>query len=145
MQVKYYYEELSQKYPLVPETKGSSGIDLRSNYVYKIQPGRVTLVKTGLHVQIPEGYEIQVRSRSGLALKKGIMVLNSPGTVDCDYRNEVGVILFNTSENPFVINVGDRIAQMVVCRTYTQETEFVETKELDETERKGGFGSTGKN
>jgi dUTP pyrophosphatase len=145
MQVKYYYDELSQKFPLVPETKGSSGIDLRSNYVYKIQPGKVVLVKTGLHVQIPEGYEIQVRSRSGLALKKGIMVLNSPGTVDCDYRNEVGVILFNTSNEPFVINVGDRIAQMVVCRTYTQETEFVEVKELDETERKGGFGSTGKN
>lgn len=145
MQVKYYYEELSQKFPLVPETKGSSGIDLRSNYVYKIQPGKVVLVKTGLHVQIPEGYEIQIRSRSGLALKKGIMVLNSPGTVDCDYRNEVGVILFNTSNEPFIINVGDRIAQMVVCRTYTQETEFVEVKELDETERKGGFGSTGKN
>lgn len=145
MQVKYYYDELSQKFPLVPETKGSSGIDLRSNYVYKIQPGKVVLVKTGLHVQIPEGYEIQIRSRSGLALKKGIMVLNSPGTVDCDYRNEVGVILFNTSNEPFIINVGDRIAQMVVCRTYTQETEFVEVKELDETERKGGFGSTGKN
>lgn len=145
MQVKYYYDELSQKFPLVPETKGSSGIDLRSNYVYKIQPGKVVLVKTGLHVQIPEGYEIQIRSRSGLALKKGIMVLNSPGTVDCDYRNEVGVILFNTSNEPFIINVGDRIAQMVVCRTYTQETEFVKVKELDETERKGGFGSTGKN
>ena len=145
MQVKYYYDELSQKFPLVPETKGSSGIDLRSNYVYKIQPGKVVLVKTGLHVQIPEGYEIQIRSRSGLALKKGVMVLNSPGTVDCDYRDEIGVILFNTSNEPFIINVGDRIAQMVVCRTYTQETEFVEVKELDETERKGGFGSTGKN
>jgi dUTP pyrophosphatase len=145
MQVKYYYDELSQKFPLIPETKGSSGIDLRSNYVYKIQPGKAVLVKTGLHVQIPEGYEIQIRSRSGLALKKGIMVLNSPGTVDCDYRNEIGVILFNTSNEPFIINVGDRIAQMVVCRTYTQETEFVKVKELDETERKGGFGSTGKN
>jgi dUTP pyrophosphatase len=145
MQVKYLFDNLSQKFLLKPETKGSSGIDLRSNYVYKIDPGKVVLVKTGLHVQIPEGYEIQIRSRSGLALKKGIMVLNSPGTVDCDYRNEVGVILFNTSNEPFIINVGDRIAQMVVCRTYTQETEFVEVKELDETERKGGFGSTGKN
>ncbi len=145
MQVKYLFDNLSQKFLLKPETKGSSGIDLRSNYVYKIDPGKVVLVKTGLHVQIPEGYEIQIRSRSGLALNKGIMVLNSPGTVDCDYRNEVGVILFNTSNEPFIINVGDRIAQMVVCRTYTQETEFVEVKELDETERKGGFGSTGKN
>lgn len=145
--VKYYFDEISQKYDLKPETMGASGIDLRSNYNYVIPPNGIQLVKTNLHVQIPEGYEIQIRSRSGLALKHGIMVLNSPGTIDSDYTGNIGVILFNTSGLLYHVNVGDRIAQMVVSRTYTQDTVFVEVdrKDIGETERgSGGFGSTGK-
>lgn len=145
MEVRYYFDSTSQKFELKPETSGSSGIDLKSNNVHKVSPGQVVLVKTGLHVQIPEGYEGQIRSRSGLALKKGIMVLNSPGTIDQDYRGEIGVILFNSSDKPFYVDVGDRVAQLVICRTYTQETAFVEVESLEETDRgSGGFGSTGK-
>lgn len=100
-------------------------------------------MKTGLFLEIPKGYEAQVRPRSGLALKKGITVLNSPGTIDADYRGEVGVILVNLSQSPFVVEDGDRIAQMVFAEVTQAEWEV--TEELSQTERgAGGFGSTGK-
>ncbi|MBO5678324.1 MAG: dUTP diphosphatase [Bacteroidaceae bacterium] len=123
----------------------SAGMDLRANLDSPItlRPLERCLVPTGLFIALPQGYEAQVRPRSGLALKKGITVLNTPGTIDADYRGEIGVILVNLSAEEFVINDGERIAQMVVARHETVEWEAVET--LDETERgAGGFGHTGK-
>ena len=123
----------------------SAGMDLRANLESPItlRPLERCLVPTGLFIALPQGYEAQVRPRSGLALKKGITVLNTPGTIDADYRGEIGVILVNLSAEEFVINDGERIAQMVVARHETVEWEAVET--LDETERgAGGFGHTGK-
>ena len=123
----------------------SAGMDLRANLDTPItlRPLERCLVPTGLFIALPQGFEAQVRPRSGLALKKGITVLNTPGTVDADYRGEIGVILVNLSNEDFVINDGERIAQMVVARHETVEWEAVET--LDETERgAGGFGHTGK-
>ena len=123
----------------------SAGMDLRANLDSPItlRPLERCLVPTGLFIALPQGYEAQVRPRSGLALKKGITVLNTPGTIDADYRGESGVILVNLSAEEFVINDGERIAQMVVARHETVEWEAVET--LDETERgAGGFGHTGK-
>lgn len=123
----------------------SAGMDLRANLASPItlRPLERCLVPTGLFIALPQGYEAQVRPRSGLALKKGITVLNTPGTIDADYRGEIGVILVNLSAEEFVINDGERIAQMVVARHETVEWEAVET--LDETERgAGGFGHTGK-
>ncbi|MBO5678152.1 MAG: dUTP diphosphatase [Bacteroidaceae bacterium] len=123
----------------------SAGMDLRANLDTPItlRPLERCLVPTGLFIALPQGYEAQVRPRSGLALKKGITVLNTPGTIDADYRGEIGVILVNLSNEDFVINDGERIAQMVVTRHETVEWEAVET--LDETERgAGGFGHTGK-
>lgn len=126
------------------ETAVSAGIDLRANLAkaYTLQPLERTLVQTGLFLEIPAGYEAQVRPRSGLALKKGITVLNTPGTIDADYRGEIGVILVNISNQPFVINDGERIAQLVFARV--EQAEFLEVEELSSTERgAGGFGSTG--
>ena len=123
----------------------SAGMDLRANLdpPITLRPLERGLVPTGLFIALPQGFEAQVRPRSGLALKKGITVLNTPGTVDADYRGEIGVILVNLSNEDFVINDGERIAQMVVARHETVEWEAVET--LDETERgAGGFGHTGK-
>ena len=123
----------------------SAGMDLRANLDAPItlRPLERCLVPTGLFIALPQGYEAQVRPRSGLALKKGITVLNTPGTIDADYRGEIGVILVNLSAEEFVINDGERIAQMVVARHETVAWETVET--LDETERgAGGFGHTGK-
>ena len=123
----------------------SAGMDLRANLDTPItlRPLERCLVPTGLFIALPQGYEAQVRPRSGLALKKGITVLNTPGTIDADYRGEIGVILVNLSNEDFVINDGERIAQMVVARHETVEWEAVET--LDETERgAGGFGHPGK-
>mgnify|MGYP005820943939 CR=1 FL=1 len=127
------------------ETEASAGLDLRANLdeSFMIQPLERTLVKTGLFLEIPQGFEAQVRPRSGLALKKGITVLNSPGTIDADYRGEVGVILVNLSQSPFVVEDGDRIAQLVFAEVTQAEWEV--TEELTQTERgEGGFGSTGK-
>ena len=129
------------------ETKSSAGMDLRA-YLPEgpitLEPLQRGLVPTGLYMEIPEGYEGQVRPRSGLAIKSGITVLNSPGTVDADYRGQVCVILINLSDKPFTINSGDRIAQLVIARCEQVETEQVEV--LSETERgAGGFGHTGKN
>lgn len=123
----------------------SAGMDLRANIEEPIvlQPLERRLVPTGLFIALPEGYEAQVRPRSGLALKHGIGVLNSPGTIDADYRGEIGVILVNLSNQEFVINDGERIAQMVVARHETVEWKPVE--ELTATERgAGGFGHTGR-
>lgn len=127
------------KYPKY-ETPGSAGADVRSYSDVVIPAHGRALVPTGMFVAIPEGYEIQVRPRSGLALKKGITVLNTPGTVDADYRNEIGVILFNTTDEDFKVEAGDRIAQIVLNKI--EQINWIEVDELDETDRKGGFGST---
>jgi len=122
----------------------SAGMDLRANLETSVclAPCARILVPTGLYISIPNGYEAQIRPRSGLALKNGITVLNAPGTIDADYRGEIGVILVNLSHENFVINDGDRIAQMVIAKYETIEWELCET--LDETERgAGGFGHTG--
>ena len=122
----------------------SAGMDLRANIdaPIELKPLERKLIPTGLHIALPAGYEAQVRPRSGLALKKGITVLNSPGTIDADYRGEIGVLLINLSHEPFVINDGERIAQMVIARHETAE--FIEVEVLDETERgEGGYGHTG--
>lgn len=127
-------------------TEQSAGMDLRANLDAPIvlRPLERTLVPTGLHIALPVGFEAQVRPRSGLAIKKGITVLNTPGTIDADYRGEIKVILVNLSNEDFVIEDGERIAQMVVARHETVEWQSVEI--LDETERgSGGFGHTGKN
>ena len=132
-------------YPL-PEyaTPGSAGFDLRAaiDEPITLYPGKRIMISTGLKVALPRGTEMQIRSRSGLAAKWGVIVLNEPGTIDSDFRNTIQVILFNTSEVPFVINPGERIAQGVIAKHETAVWESVET--LDKTERGlGGFGSTG--
>ena len=125
-------------------TPQSAGMDLRANITDPItlRPMERRIVPTGLRIALPEGYEAQVRPRSGLALKHGITVLNSPGTIDADYRGELGVLLINLSTEPFIIEPGERIAQMVIARHEQGEFELVE--ELDQTERgEGGYGHTG--
>ena len=125
-------------------TAQSAGMDLRANLDAPItlHPMERRLIPTGLHIALPEGYEAQVRPRSGLALKHGLTVLNAPGTIDADYRGEVGVVLINLSTEDFVINVGERIAQMVIARH--EQVDFVVVEQLDETERgEGGYGHTG--
>ena len=125
-------------------TNQSAGMDLRANLVEPIVLKALerTLVKTGLFIELPIGYEAQVRPRSGLSFKKGITVLNSPGTIDADYRGEIGVILVNLSDKEFVIEDGERVAQMVIAKH--EQANWEEVIELVETERgSGGFGSTG--
>ena len=125
-------------------TPQSAGMDLRANIDEDIvlKPMERRLIPTGISIALPEGYEAQVRPRSGLALKKGITVLNAPGTIDADYRGEIGVVLINLSTEDFVVSDGERIAQMVIARHETAE--FVEVSVLDETERgAGGYGHTG--
>ena len=124
----------------------SAGMDLRANTEEPIvlQPMERRLIPTGLYIALPPGYEAQVRPRSGLALKRGITVLNAPGTIDADYRGEVGVLLINLSQEPVTVNDGERIAQMVIARH--EQAELVEVETLDETERgAGGYGHTGVN
>lgn len=126
------------------ETIASAGMDLRANLTEPIviEPMDRALIPTGLFMELPIGYEAQVRPRSGLALKKGITCLNSPGTIDADYRGEVGVILANLSKETFVVENGERIAQMVIAKH--ERAEWVAVEELSTTERgTGGFGSTG--
>lgn len=126
-------------------TPQSAGVDLKADIQESIvlNPLQRTLVPTGLYIALPQGYEAQVRPRSGLALKHGITVLNSPGTIDADYRGQLQVILVNLSDTPFTIAPGERIAQMVIAKHEQVEWEQVES--LDETSRgAGGFGSTGK-
>lgn len=132
------------------QTKGSAGFDFHAIETKAISEGETLLIKTGLSIEIPEGYELQIRSRSGLAFKNNIVVLNSPGTIDSDYRGEIGIILHNVSQSisiqdshPFLIMKGDRIAQGVIAKVEQPIIEIVE--ELSSTERgEGGFGSTGK-
>ena len=122
----------------------SAGMDLRANLDEPIvlQPMQRHLISTGLHIALPAGFEAQIRPRSGLALKKGITVLNSPGTIDADYRGEVMVLLINLSNEDFVVNDGERIAQMIIARHEQGEFQLVE--QLDETERgEGGYGDSG--
>ena len=126
-------------------TVNSAGMDLKANITEPVTLGPLerALIPTGLYIALPEGTEAQVRPRSGLAAKHGISVLNSPGTIDADYRGEVKVILVNLSNEPFVVNPGERIAQMVVARY--EKVEWDEVEVLDETDRgAGGFGSTGR-
>ena len=125
-------------------TPQSAGMDLRANLEEPVtlNPLERRLIPTGLHIALPAGYEAQVRPRSGLALKRGITVLNTPGTIDADYRGEIGVVLINLSQEPFVVNDGERIAQMVIARH--EQGELTQVEVLDETERgEGGYGHTG--
>ena len=126
------------------ETPLSAGMDLRANIdePVELKPLSRALIPTGLHIALPEGYEAQIRPRSGLAIKNGITCLNTPGTIDSDYRGDIGVILVNLSKEDFVVQPGERIAQMVIGKFDQAEWELVD--ELDETERgEGGFGHTG--
>ena len=125
-------------------TPQSAGMDLRANLDAPItlHPMERRLIPTGLHIALPEGYEAQVRPRSGPALKHGLTVLNTPGTIDADYRGEIGVVLINLSQEDFVVEDGERIAQMVIARH--EQADFIIVEELDETERgAGGYGHTG--
>lgn len=125
-------------------TAQSAGMDLRANIDSPILLKSLDrkLIPTGLHIALPEGYEAQIRPRSGLALKKGITVLNTPGTIDSDYRGDIGVILINLSNEDFVVQPGERIAQMIINKF--EQAELIEVETLDETERgEGGYGSTG--
>ena len=135
---------INKSYNKLPEygTLFSAGMDIRSNENIVLRAGTRLLVKSGLFIQLPDGYEAQIRPRSGLALKHGITVLNSPGTIDVDYTGEVGIILINTSLVDFEIKIGDRIAQMVINPIV--QGQWLEVAKLDETERNsGGFGHTG--
>ena len=126
------------------ETGASAGMDLRANIseTVTLQPLGRAIIKTGLFIALPVGFEAQVRPRSGLAAKKGITVLNSPGTIDADYRGEIGVILVNLSNEEFAIENGERIAQLVIAKH--ERADWIEVEELSETARgEGGFGSTG--
>ena len=126
------------------ETEGSAGMDIRAHIEtpITISPGKRALISTGLFMEIPSGYEVQIRARSGLAVKHGIGLTNGIGTIDSDYRGEIKVALINWGEEDFVVNDGDRIAQMVVCRY--ENVDIVEVEELTETARgEGGFGHTG--
>jgi len=126
------------------ETNGSSGMDLAANIDanINIDPGKTAIIPTGLALSIPKGFEVQIRPRSGLAAKQKITVLNTPGTIDADYRGEIKVILINLGHEPFEVEKGLRIAQMVVCPIV--QAQLKEVDDLNETERgKGGFGSTG--
>ena len=128
------------------ETKDSAGMDLRANLELPIIIGPLerVLIKTGLFIELPSGYEAQVRTRSGMALKKGLSVLNSPGTIDADYRGEIGVILVNISNEQQEVKDGDRVAQLIIASI--EQPELIEVKELNKTTRgAGGFGSTGFN
>ena len=128
------------------QTEASAGMDIRAflNDPIDIHPGKFKLISTGIHIKILPGFEIQVRPRSGLALKKGITVLNSPGTIDSDYRGEIGVILINHSNQTFEVKSGDRIAQLVISKH--EKISWENVNEIDSSTRgEGGFGSTGTN
>ena len=143
--IKILIKRLSKEVSLPKyETSGSSGMDLAANINSKvnIDPGKTAVIPTGLAVSIPKGYEVQIRPRSGLAAKKKITVLNTPGTIDADYRGEIEVILINLSKDSFEVEKGLRIAQMVVCPIV--QAQLKEVDDLKQTERgEGGFGSTG--
>jgi len=128
------------------ETNASAGMDLRANLSEPVVLRTLerAMIPTGLFIELPVGYEAQIRPRSGLAARSGITVLNSPGTIDADYRGEIKIILVNLSAEPFTVNTGDRVAQMIISRH--EKAELIETEVLNESERgSGGFGHTGKN
>ena len=143
--IKILIKRLSKEVTLPKyETSGSSGMDLSANIDAKlnIEPGKTAIIPTGLALSIPKGFEVQIRPRSGLAAKQKISVLNTPGTIDSDYRGEIKVILINLGQEPFKVEKGLRIAQMVVCPVV--QAQLKEVDDLNETKRgKGGFGSTG--
>ncbi len=148
-EIEIKIKRLDKKYTDIPlpeySTDGSAGMDIRAAIDNEIilKKGKIGLVPTNLSVEIPKGYEIQVRPRSGLALKHGIGVLNSPGTIDSDYRGEIKIIMMNFSDEDFIIKSGDRIAQLVVSKVYLAK--FSETDNLNDSHRgEGGFGHTGK-
>jgi dUTP pyrophosphatase len=145
MKIKIKQLDHAKGLPLpVKATAHAACVDLCAALIDRLmlEPGKPALIPTGLIVEIPQGYEGQVRPRSGLALKHSIGVLNSPGTIDSDYRGEVGIILINFGKEPFKISRGDRIAQMTICKV--ENFEFIESSELSDTDRgKGGFGHTG--
>ncbi|MCP4568479.1 MAG: dUTP diphosphatase [FCB group bacterium] len=136
----------SSKHPLPAySTRLAAGMDLQAdiNAPVSLSPGERKLIPTGLYIELPAGYEAQIRPRSGLALKNGLTLLNAPGTIDADYRGEIGVILINLSNEPFIVNDGDRIAQMIIAKHET--VEWISEELLEETDRgSGGFGHTGK-
>ena len=137
---------INRSHHQLPEyaTAQSAGVDLRANLDEQVvmKPMERRLIPTGLFISLPVGFEAQVRPRSGLAIKKGITVLNTPGTIDADYRGEIGVILINLSQEDFTVNDGERIAQMVIARH--EQAEWIQVETLDETERgAGGFGHSG--
>ena len=144
--VKILVKKFDKNIKLPPyKTSGSSGMDLVAYIKNKItiKPGKTTMIPTGIAVAVPKNYEIQIRPRSGLAAKKSISVLNTPGTIDSDYRGEIKIILINLSKKLFVVKSGDRIAQMILCPV--AKCKLWEVKNLPKTARgKGGFGSTGK-
>ena len=128
------------------ETDGSSGMDIRASVKrpVSIKPGEIKLIPTGLAVSIPPGYEGQIRPRSGLALKSGIGMVNSPGPIDSDYRGEIGIVVINWGQEPFTIKRGDRIAQMIISKVY--RADIIAVDDLDSTQRgEGGFGHSGMN
>jgi len=148
--IKVKIQRIDSKFNDIPlpgyATEGSSGLDIRAAVENEliIEKGKVALVPTNLRVEIPIGYEIQVRPRSGLAANHGVGILNSPGTIDSDYRGEIKIILFNFGEKDFIIKRGDRIAQIVLAKIY--KAEFDETDDLNNSRRaEGGFGHTGLN
>lgn len=141
----FEYIPITENSIMIPTYKsdGAAGADLYSCHRIGIKPNKRRLVHTGIAIELPEGYEAQVRTRSSYALKHGVFVLNSPGTIDSDYRGEIGVILFNTSDRPFWVDRGDRIAQLII--TPVVQATFEEVENLNNTKRgSGGFGSTGK-
>ncbi|MGD9074391.1 MAG: dUTP diphosphatase [Desulfobacteraceae bacterium] len=126
------------------ESEGSSGMDLRASVTKPVllNPGEIRLIPTGLAISVPHGYEAQIRPRSGLALKHGIGMVNSPGTIDSDYRGEIGIIVVNWGKKPFTIRRGDRVAQMIITKVY--KADIMEVGALESTERgEGGFGHSG--
>jgi dUTP pyrophosphatase len=126
------------------ESEGSSGMDLRASVTEPVllNPGEIRLIPTGLAISVPHGYEAQIRPRSGLALKHGIGMVNSPGTIDSDYRGEIGIIVVNWGQRPFTIRRGDRVAQMIITKVY--KADIMEVGVLESTERgEGGFGHSG--
>jgi dUTP diphosphatase len=148
-EVEIKVKRLDQKYSDIPlpsySTKGSAGMDIRAavDDDFILEKGKIGLVPTNLSVEIPEGYEIQVRPRSGLALKHGIGILNSPGTIDSDYRGEIKIIIMNFGNENFAVKRGERIAQLVVSKVHLAK--FIETGNLNDSRRgEGGFGHTGK-
>lgn len=145
IKIKRLSDEFSDVQLPTYATEGSAGMDIRAAVKSEliIEPGKVALVPTNISVEIPKGYEIQVRPRSGLAANHSIGILNSPGTIDSDYRGEVKIILMNFGNEPFVIHRGDRIAQLVVSKVY--QAKIIETENLNSSKRgEGGFGHTGK-